>query len=38
MIGRTKMDWFEKITGFRELAYAQTRSRLRVENGRLYSL
>jgi hypothetical protein len=32
------MDWFEKITGFRELAYEQTRSRLRVENGRLHSL
>jgi hypothetical protein len=31
------MDWFEKITGFRELSYEQTRSRLRVEDGRLHS-
>ena len=29
------MDWFERITGFREGDYAQTRARLRVENGRL---
>lgn len=31
------MDWFEKITGFRELAYEETRSRLRVADGRLHS-
>jgi hypothetical protein len=30
-------DWFEKITGFRELPYAETQSRLSVENGRLCS-
>lgn len=31
------MDWFERLTGFREGGYAQTRARLRVEDGRLYS-
>ena len=31
------MDWFERITGFRELPYAQTRERLKVEDGRLHS-
>lgn len=31
------MDWFEKITGFRELPYEETRSRLRVVDGRLQS-
>lgn len=31
------MDWFERITGFRELAYEETRSRLRVAGGRLHS-
>lgn len=29
------MDWFERITGFRELDYEGTQARLWVENGRL---
>ena len=32
------MDWFEKITGFRERNYAETRARLEVADGRLRSL
>ena len=32
------MDWFERITGFREAGYEATRSKLRVESGRLHSL
>lgn len=32
------MDWFEKLTGFKESDYASTRSHLTVENGRLTSL
>jgi hypothetical protein len=32
------MDWFEKVTGFRELGYEETRSRLRVTDGRLHSM
>lgn len=31
------MDWFEKLTGFQELDYAQTRRQLEVVNGRLHS-
>ena len=31
------MDWFEKLTGFRELAYEETRAQLEVEGGRLRS-
>jgi hypothetical protein len=31
-------DWFERLTGFREGDYRETRARLKVENGRLYSL
>lgn len=31
------MDWFERITGFRELAYAETQAKLWVEDGRLCS-
>lgn len=31
------MDWFEKITGFRELGYQETRARLWVADGRLHS-
>jgi hypothetical protein len=31
------MDWFEKITGFTETSYGETRSRLSVENGWLGS-
>lgn len=31
------MDWFEKITGFREIGYEETRSRLWVADGRLHS-
>lgn len=30
-------DWFEKITGFRELPYEETQARLRIEAGRLHS-
>jgi hypothetical protein len=32
------MDWFERLTGFREADYATTRSRLAVEGGELVSL
>jgi hypothetical protein len=32
------MDWFERLTGFKEGDYASTRSRLAVANGRLTSL
>lgn len=31
------MDWFEKLTGFRETGYEETRSRLEVEGDRLRS-
>jgi hypothetical protein len=31
------MDWFEKITGFRETHYEETRARLEVEGGNLRS-
>ena len=29
------MDWFERLTGFREGAYEATRARLQVRDGRL---
>ena len=32
------MDWFERLTGFNELDYEETRAKLRVEAGRLHSL
>ena len=32
------MDWFERLTGFREESYDATRAKLRVEDGRLHSL
>ena len=32
------MDWFEHITGFKEAGYEATRSKLKVESGRLHSL
>ena len=32
------MDWFEKLTGFRESNYQETRQKLSVEGGRLKSL
>ena len=32
------MDWFERLTGFREDGYQATRDRLRVEDGVLHSL
>ncbi len=32
------MDWFERLTGFRELNYTQTRCHLGVSSGELYSL
>jgi hypothetical protein len=32
------MDWFERLTGFREGSYDATRAKLRVDGGRLYSL
>ena len=32
------MDWFERLTGFREESYEATRAKLRVESGRLHSL
>jgi hypothetical protein len=31
------MDWFEKVTGFQETNYDETRARLEVENGKLRS-
>ncbi len=31
------MDWFEKLTGFRETGYEETRARLEVDGGRLHS-
>ncbi len=35
--GRTDMDWFEGITGFRERPYAETRDALSVVDGRLHA-
>jgi hypothetical protein len=32
------MDWFEKLTGFREIGYNDTRAKLRVEDRQLKSL
>lgn len=32
------MNWFEKLTGFRETTYEKTRSRLEVEGNKLHSL
>ena len=32
------MDWFEKLTGFREMSYDDTRSKLKVEGSQLQSL
>ena len=32
------MDWFERLTGFRETDYDDTRAKLRVEGTRLRSL
>jgi hypothetical protein len=32
------MDWFEKLTGFREAGYDETRAKLKVEGGQLQSL
>jgi hypothetical protein len=32
------MDWFERLTGFREESYEATRAKLSVEGGRLHSL
>jgi hypothetical protein len=32
------MDWFEKLTGFREGCYEETRAKLKVDAGRLQSL
>ena len=31
------MDWFEKLTGFRETGYEETRARLEVVDGKLRS-
>ena len=31
------MDWFEELTGFREIGYEETRARLTVEGGKLRS-
>ena len=31
------MDWFERLTGFRETTYAETRGRLAIEDGMLVS-
>jgi len=31
------MDWFEKLTGFRETSYEDTRGKLEAEGGRLRS-
>lgn len=35
--GGRLMDWFERITGFAELPYAETQQKLSVEEGRLHS-
>jgi len=32
------MDWFERLTGFRESSYADTRARIKVEGRELRSL
>ena len=32
------MSWFENITGFHEETYKETRSKLKVQNGRLISV
>jgi hypothetical protein len=32
------MDWFERLTGFREESYAATRAKLKVEGRHLHSL
>jgi len=32
------MDWFEKLTGFRETNYGDTRAKLKVEGSQLQSL
>lgn len=32
------MDWFERLTGFRESSYADTRARIKVEGRELHSL
>jgi hypothetical protein len=32
------MDWFERLTGFRETGYDDTRAKLKVEASRLQSL
>jgi hypothetical protein len=32
------MDWFERLTGFRETSYGETRAKLKVEDDRLHSL
>jgi hypothetical protein len=35
---RQPMDWFEKLTGFREMSYDDTRAKLKVEGSQLQSL
>ncbi len=37
-MGKAGMDWFEGLTGFPEGSYEETRSQLKVEDGRLISL
>ncbi len=32
------MDWFERLTGFRETSYHDTRAKLKVDGSRLQSL
>ena len=32
------MDWFEKLTGFREMSFDDTRAKLKVEGSQLQSL
>ncbi len=34
----TRTDWFERLTGFRELSYDETRKRLEIRDGRLPTL
>ena len=31
------MDWFEKLTGFRETTYEETRAKLLIDGDRLHS-
>ena len=38
LIAEVDMDWFQRLTGFRELDYVSTRAKFEVKEGRLISL